>query len=141
VNIGPNPDNILNKKIDGINPASLEPFKTKKTGKISEESNETMPRIVDSISIDPETIKKAKIREFTNLSKEKIAKLDPNSPTFKQDARKILVDAALNMGFGSKISQDPGYPQMVDVISRKISLNEYADSKVNAFTDMVGNQE
>ena len=64
--------------------------------------------------------------KFLSEAKSEISKMDPTSEGFVQQATSALVDSALGQVFGSKISKNPGYPQMNAKITKKL-LEEYSD--------------
>lgn len=117
-----------------------------KAEKISKKTEEKKPaeaqeasstRPMDKTAIPPEVFSGAKFGEFAAKAQQRLGGLDRSSPDFRKKTMETTVGAALEIGFGEKITSDPGYPQMADKITRSILSNEESAAKLDKFINML----
>jgi len=116
-------------KIPGFQPpitsevASEAKKKLKETGMDTYEESIESPEDAYIPSEATQSLPQKKKEAFLNEVKLEIAKLNPDSDSFMDEATQKLINSALSNEFGLAMLSDPGYRQMEDVIRRKLLMD------------------
>lgn len=124
--------------MDHIDPVQIRGFQTPMTSEVAAESKkklkeskmDTYEEAIESSHEDAfipseasQSLPERKKEAFLEDAKSEIAKLDPYSESFVDDAAGKLVNSALKKEYGDKIEKKPGYRQMEKVLKQRILMD------------------
>lgn len=102
-----------------------------------EQHPETKSRDVFTPSPEAAKLQKSKFDAFLDIAKNHILKMDRNSETFLPEATSYLVKSALEQEYGDKLSQDPGYGQMKQVLTNQVLNDPRYREMVEEFLELI----